>query len=125
MTLYEFATPNLIESLLIKERIKCCKHNHRHTQKGGTLFQYENYMNESTDDLVVRTGVDFLMPPRRSWIRRSKEFRSKIYNSNSLHNSEIARIILANSLRSTIKRDRKILQSPNNEASKRRGYLNR
>ena len=125
MTLYEFATPNLIESLLIKERIKCCKHNRRHTQKGGTPFQYENYMNESTDDLVVRTGVDFLMPPRRSWIRRSKEFRSKIYNSNSLHNSEIARIILANSLRSTIKRDRKILQSQNNEAPKRLGYLNR
>ena len=107
-TLYDFATPEKIQALLVKERVKCCKKNRKqndrcrnHNDKSRPKpFNYYNHLNESTDEMSIRIGIDFLMPPRGSWMRPSKRIRKDPDYD--------AKAILIHSLTSTLKRDKKL-----------------
>ena len=107
-TLYDFATPEKIQALLVKERVKCCKKNRKqndrcrnHNDKSHPKpFNYKDHLNESTDEMSIRIGIDFLMPPRGSWMRPSKRIRKDPYYD--------AKAILIHSLTSTLKRDKKL-----------------
>ena len=97
-SLSAYATPGRIENLLVKERIKCCKRNRIHDQNHSKPFNYEDHKNDNTDDMSVRIGVNFLMPPRNSWVRQSQKARKGAITSQHQR---------AKSLSATIRRDRR------------------
>lgn len=63
VTLIEFATKERIRSLLIKERVKCCKKNKQHKVvfRGGD--------DENDDVVYIRRALSLMMPPRNKWCR--------------------------------------------------------
>ena len=110
-TIYDFAKPKTIEALLIKERLKMCKRNRKHNEKCRNKnvenppkhFNFSDHLNEPTHSMSVRIGINFIMPPRGSWARPNKNHREKAENDWQEQ--------MTQSLKSTLKRDRRILNS--------------
>ena len=103
----------MIQALLVKERVKCCKKNRKQNDKCRNHddkshpkpFNYSDHLDESTDEMSIRIGIDYLMPPRGSWMRPSKKIRKDPDYD--------AKAILIQSLTSTLKRDRKLYERDN------------
>lgn len=97
-SLLDFASDQMLTLLLVKERAKYRRRNrnekHHHLDKECPI-----------DELTTRKRLSRMMPPRRTWMRPSKNKRRRLENGavDTSKNAEKSLLI-------TIKRDRKLQQ---------------
>ncbi|MBO4723160.1 MAG: hypothetical protein J5629_09575 [Muribaculaceae bacterium] len=94
ISLFEFATPEMLTKLLVKERAKCRRRNRSEKKENKKLIRDCDINILSTRKMLSR-----MMPPRYTWVRPSKRIRLKNGAMDTSKNAEKALLV-------TIKRDR-------------------
>ena len=96
-TLLEFATDNVLTSLLVKERAKYLGRNR--SDKHDTLNKRDDLF-----DLTPRKMLSRMMPPRKTWVHPSNRTRK---DNDSIKQKLSRRKLAEKAILLTIKRDRK------------------
>ena len=101
-TLYDFATPERLVGLLIRERAKCC---HKNAKKPLPKDRYANGC--VNDDESIRLQLSKMMPHRHDWVKPRQNNRSRMADGKV-----DKKAVNIKALKLTIKRDRKLRNNP-------------